>query len=166
MKLKHNVPIPKAMAHLPFLDGYVKPWFVEGDDFRVMDNAKAFQSVHEGRCWVCGKMRKRYSAFVTGPLSMKQKISSEPPAHPACARYSMQVCPFIMLPKAQRREAGLPDELKQFPPGFVLDNPEEFWITIVRRFRTRLDPALGEVQIYKERDVHMRELWIKGVKQP
>ena len=38
------------------------------------------------------------------------RVSSEPPAHPACARYAVQACPFLANPRMRRNENDLPDE--------------------------------------------------------
>lgn len=43
LKLKRpEVPLPKQMKHLPLTEGgYLKPCFVQGDDFRITDSDKA-----------------------------------------------------------------------------------------------------------------------------
>jgi hypothetical protein len=50
------------------------------------------------------------------------RVSSEPPSHIECARYSVLVCPFLTNPKKRRREGNKPDHVEA--AGVMLDrNP-------------------------------------------
>jgi hypothetical protein len=102
------------MQHLPVDEkrGFVVPWFVQwinGEpEFRVMDRRKFYQAIEEHLCWVCGrKLRSNRNPFVVGPMCGVNRVSSEPPSHPACARYSAMACPFLSMPKMRRREDEL-----------------------------------------------------------
>jgi len=97
--------------------GYVIPWFVDrnappkdgGPDFRIMDGKRLKQAIREKRCWVCGlRIRdEESSAFVSGPMCGIERISSEPPSHEECARWSVRACPFLSQPKRIRDDSGL-----------------------------------------------------------
>jgi len=108
--------------------GYVIPWFVDrkappkdgGPDFRIMDGERLKLAIREKRCWVCGlpirdrmhtgmAMQAARFAFVSGPMCGIERISSEPPSHEECARWSVRACPFLSQPKRIRDDSGLPE---------------------------------------------------------
>lgn len=101
--------LPKTMHDLPIDDrGYPVPWFVQWVDgkpeFRAMDGQKLSRAISEKRCWVCGEKRGVYSTFVVGPMCGINRISSEPPSHNECAKWSVVNCPFLSNPRMVRRE--------------------------------------------------------------
>ena len=108
--LKHpDVPVPEFMASLPVTDrGYLKPWFVKADDFRVVDGDKAWLAVSKQKCWLCGNEFKPNEYGLLGDaVAAMVRICKEPACHVECATYALQVCPFILYPNAKRRVAGL-----------------------------------------------------------
>lgn len=116
--------LPIRMRALP-LDarGYPVPWFVawfDGKpDFRVMDGQKLKQAIKWRRCWVCGQPLGKWQTFVIGPMCAINRTIAEPPSHDECAEFSAKGCPFLTLPNAKRREATLPEGLKE-PAGVGL----------------------------------------------
>lgn len=161
---KSEIAIPPAMTHLPLTaNGYKKPWFVKANDIRVPDKKKYVQSMTKGRCWICGGANKKEQVFVTDPKSASLMVSLEPPCHVSCAEYSAMVCPFLILPKAKRREAGLPDQYheRNQAPEAVTDNPGEYVLTYVKKFRfeavTTTKMARWETQKIKR-----QALWREG----
>jgi hypothetical protein len=164
-KLKYpSVAIPKNMEALPVTaKGYLKPWFVKGDDFRVMDEAKAKLSIVDHHCWICGnKMRKRFS-FVGGMLSTQNRMYSEPPCHQSCAEYAMKVCPFILLPKATRRNAGLTEDQTVMPDSHVQENPEMWGITTVKKYKTSMVNGYPTMHFSKQQIIST-STWKEGIK--
>jgi hypothetical protein len=104
--------IPERIKALP-IDPVRKvpvPWFVAWIDgkpeFRAMDHTKLVRAVREKRCWVCGEPLGRLMTFVIGPMCGVNRVSSEPPSHTECARFSAKHCPFLARPHMTRREAG------------------------------------------------------------
>lgn len=93
--------------------GYPVPWFVQWidgvPDFRVMDGAKLRRALRDRLCWVCGEKLGKYLTFVIGPMCAVNRTTAEPASHRDCAIFSATACPFLTLPKAQRREANLPE---------------------------------------------------------
>lgn len=170
-KLKHShIPVPENMRDLEVTDlGYLKPWFVKGDDFRVVDTRKAAFAVTKKACWVCGKPFKeaRY-AMVCSESSARHLVFKEPPCHVECAEYALQVCPFILYPNARRREANLPEEVHLNAVNENLeikidpDNPGEYYLVEVSDFE-----FLQEKQVMKCKpgDVVSTQHWIGGVLQ-
>lgn len=104
--------LPERMKHLPVdKRGYVVPWFVawpngpQGEpEFRAMDGEKFIKAVREKRCWVCGEPLGRNMVFVIGPMCGVNRVSSEPPSHLECARWSVRNGQFMALRQIKRRE--------------------------------------------------------------
>lgn len=113
IELRPNLPpLPDRMRHLPVHRGYPVPFFVawvNGEpDFRIMDGEKMPDAIRFGRCWLCGQSMGRYQTFVTGPMCGVSRTSAEPPSHLDCAEFAAKACPFLSMPKMDRREGGLP----------------------------------------------------------
>jgi len=170
-KLKRpEIPIPSLMQALPVTNGgYLKPWFVKADDFRVTDGDKAGLSVMKKACWICGNpFETSVFAMVGDATSAVVRIYREPPCHKECAEYAMQVCPFILYPNAKRREAGLEyeDTLDHSNEGASIvvkpDNPGEFFITLVSNFTYHHE---HQVTAFDKADVIERQHWIGGKRQ-
>lgn len=109
--------------------GFIVPWFVDcgpaGDkpDHRVVDGRKFYRAIKEQRCWLCGGKLGRIKASVIGPMCAVNRITSEPPCHPQCAKYAVLACPFLSKPRARRNEKNLPEERRE-AAGIALDrNP-------------------------------------------
>jgi hypothetical protein len=166
MKQPH-IPIPDSMQNLEKTDrGYLKPWFVKGDDFRVTDGEKAWLSVSKKACWICGQpFKPQEYALVCSPTLAMSRLCEEPPCHMDCARYAVQVCPFILYPNAKRRTANLPEESTlehhNKDRNLKLDgaNPGAYYIVLVNDFSW---VEKHKIMAYKESNVLMRELWIEG----
>lgn len=110
-----DIPIPLSMQALPIdRRGFPAPWFVAWEDgepdFRVIGRGKIVQAVKQRRCWVCGGKLGRLKVSVIGPMCTVNRVSSEPPAHPACAKYAVLACPFLANPRMRRNERDLPPE--------------------------------------------------------
>jgi hypothetical protein len=115
--------MPPSMTKLPIDErGFPVPWFVgwiDGKpDFRCIGPGKIQQAIYRGRCWVCGGLLGRMRAFVIGPMCAINRVSSEPPSHPACAKWSAKNCPFLTRPAMRRNEKNLPEHNE--PPGIML----------------------------------------------
>lgn len=167
-KLKHShIPIPDLMKGLAVTEGgYLKPWFVKGDDFRVTDGEKAGLSVTKKACWICGNpfTTNKY-AMVGDAVSAAVRIYKEPPCHIECAEYAMQVCPFILYPNAKRRAAGLDYEatVEHVNEGVEIelkaDNPGEYYISIVSDFSYHHDQQVTAFD--KDKVIYIQH-WVGG----
>lgn len=128
--------LPLRIAALPRDSrGIPIPWFVAWVDgvpeFRAADGDKFVRAVRERRCWVCGEQLGRWLAFILGPMCVITRTTSEPPMHRDCAEWSLRYCPFLVEPRAVRRENALPPEVEK-PGGIpILRNPgvAALWIT-------------------------------------
>jgi hypothetical protein len=167
---KPEIEIPAHMKNLEVTDkGYLKPWFVKADDFRIVDGVKAGLAVTKKRCWICGEAfdGSEY-ALVGDPQSAMIRLCKEPPCHRDCAEYAVQVCPFILYPNAKRRVAGLEPEQtldhtnKTRKIKIGKDNPGKYYIIVVRDFEYQHS---GQIIRFKEEDVIERQYWIGGTRQ-
>lgn len=172
MNLKRpDVPIPKCMRSLPVTSkGYLKPWFVKADDFRVVDGKKAWLAIQRKACWICGNpFKENRFALVASPVSAIALVTREPPCHVECAEYAMQVCPFILYPKSRRRTANLDiqDTMEHINESldvkYAPDNPERYYLLIVNDFDYDEDSKAIRCL---EKNILQRQYWIGGVKQP
>ncbi len=170
MKLKHaTVEVPKTMRSLPLTDkGYLKPWFVKADDFRVVDDSKAEIANAKKACWICGKPFTEQSfALVCSPISAMTRIFREPPSHKECAEYAMKVCPFILYPNSKRRTSGLPEEAtldyinRDLEVKQGEENPGEYYLVVVQDFY--LDKDTRTIRCHESQVVE-RQHWVEGVK--
>lgn len=170
-KLKHaTIPVPEHMKHLPRTSqGYLKPWFVKGDDFRVVDSKKAAYAVTKKACWICGTpFTGGQYAMVCSPVSAMFRVFKEPPCHLECAEYAIQVCPFLLYPNAKRREAGLPDESKletvnqNLQVKIAAENPGEYYLVVVNDFEFNQDK---QVMSCEPDNVSDLQYWIGGHRQ-
>lgn len=121
-------PLPPRIAALPISEkGYPVPYFVayvDGKpDFRVADGEKIIPAMKHSLCWVCGQKLGRHISFVVGPMCTVNRISGEPPSHRDCAEFSAQACPFMVYPRAERREANMPDGTRDPGGKMLTHNP-------------------------------------------
>jgi hypothetical protein len=143
MKRVDEVPVPKEMQHLK-LDhrGYPIPFFVamkDGKpDFRLLDAQKQKRCVDNHWCAVCGKkLPKDYFYFISGPIGMKNRVSSDPAMHRACAEYSLAVCPHLYLQKAERRDSDL--TLSQLQQQLVeIEKPKEMFLIKASKYKMKV----------------------------
>lgn len=93
-------PLTDKIARLPIARGFPIPWFVarlkDGTaEFRAADSLKMEKALSQRRCWVCGDTLGYEMTFVIGPMCAINRVSSEPPSHYECARWSARNCPFL-----------------------------------------------------------------------
>lgn len=133
-------PMPARMRSLPVdKRGYPVPFFVawvDGEpDFRAMDGRRMRTCIEQHRCWLCGHPLGRAFVFVAGPMCGVNRVSSEPPSHVDCAEFAVKACPFLTLPKAQRRDVNMPDGARE-PGGIMITrNPGVALIWTTRSYK-------------------------------
>lgn len=146
---------PPAIEKLPRDHrDYPIPWFVatlpDGSrDFRISQDP--ITAIREDRCWVCGeKFIDSIYAFVIGPMCSVNRVSSEPPSHPECAEFSVKACPFLSMPKAQRREANIPACTAQGAGYAIKRNPGVALIWITSYFKREVYPQGSLWRLHKD----------------
>jgi hypothetical protein len=157
--IREGLPaLPVQMRDLPVDHrGYPVPKFVEWidgkPDFRVMSSTYFERALTLGLCWICGCRRPKKFAFVIGPMCAINRVSAEPPSCIECADFAAKACPFLTMPKARRREAGMPEDAVD-PAGFsIRRNPGVALVWITSGFKlipAGRDGLLFEVGTPKE----------------
>lgn len=139
--LRPGLPqLPARMRRLAIDErGYPVPWFVAWvngkPEFRVADSAKMLRARRFSYCWVCGSNAGKVRTFLIGPMCCVNRITSEPPCHVDCAEFAALACPFLILPKAQRRDANMPPGTSD-PAGLMIErNPGVCCLWTTSRFR-------------------------------
>lgn len=146
-----TIEIPDRMRGLPRDHrGFVVPYFVAWldeagkiceagkgtPDFRVIDTRKYERCIIGKRCWLCGQTMGVRVAFVIGPMCSVTRVTSEPGCHLWCARYAVQVCPFLTKPRMRRLPIDTLPEGSVPPPGEHLErNPGCMAIWITRHYK-------------------------------
>lgn len=138
-------PLPPRVAALPVdKRGYPVPWFVtwvNGEpDFRIVESRKVFLGHTQHLCWICGQPLGRTFSFVAGPMCAVNRTSAEPPSHTDCGQFAATACPFMLLPRAQRRESNLPEGTTE-PAGVMIKrNPGVAMVWVTKQYRIHLHP--------------------------
>lgn len=68
-------------------------------DFTTSDPVKWALVAQSRCCALCGIVLKREIWFIGGPKSMANRYFFDLAMHEECARYALQVCPYLALPK-------------------------------------------------------------------
>jgi hypothetical protein len=140
----------------------------------TVDNVSALNLVLAERlCGLCGKPLKLGQMWlIGGPISAfhEDGLYIEPPAHEECARYAVQVCPFIAASNYSRRieaktlKPGAIDDMKQ-----VHDNqnapPRPLFFALTRTSGVKLidaDDGSGQKHIQPRRPWKEIEFWKNG----
>lgn len=87
----------------------------------------------EGRCGICGGERGYWLAFVGGPLSIENRVFSDPPFHPECVEYARQVCPFL-LNAWDRSHIRAASVLAEQDPDGTLAKPVRQGMLVTRKY--------------------------------
>ncbi len=144
-----DVPLPMRMRGLPRDHrGFVVPYFVAWldeqqnevappngtPDFRILSPERMKRCVRDRRCWLCGQPMGSLMAFVIGPMCAVSRTTMEPPGHYECARYGVEVCPFLSRPKMRRNDSNMPPG--HWAPGVTIDrNPGVMAIWVTKSYK-------------------------------
>jgi len=162
---KQLPPLPERMRHLPIdARGYPVPYFVawvDGKpDHRIADGRKFPIAVRQSLCWMCGQKLGSFKSFCIGPMCAITRTISEPPSHLECLRFAATACPFMTRPRAQRREANLPDCGLTTAGDGIRRNPGAVCIWTTKRF-TAWHPDTGGV-LFRLGDPERTEWYCEG----
>ena len=104
-------------------------------DFTTIDAAKIMRCINEQVCGLCGVILHGPVAFIGGPNSCEHRNFFDPPMHPACADYAMQVCPHIATPTARYKKQvlGGPEQRAQII-GADDKRPEKFGLLLCHSY--------------------------------
>lgn len=160
-----NLEIPKELSHLKIdKRGYPIPYFVSwvnGEpEFRYMDHKRLMMIIEKKLCHICGiKLPKDYFYFISGPVGLQNKVSSDAAMHRICAEFSLKACPHLYLQKAERRENDdLGKHLNARPSPLIKEKPSELYLVKSSKFLLieyeghpyiRFTPVSSEKYIYE-----------------
>jgi len=144
--------------------GYPVPWFVTLKDergnheFRVLDPARYREAIRRNVCWICGLALPKRVAFAVGPMCGVNRVSAEPPQHVECAVFAAKACPFMLLPKAKRRDHGIPEKASMHEAGLAR-NPGVMLIWVTEKWN--VIPDAGHPLIRMGRPLGLT-FWAEG----
>lgn len=102
---------PPFLQHLRQHKRMPVPYFVayvgQDPDFRLHDAKKQHACLSHRKCAICGKPLPAEAFLISGPLGLKNRVSSDTWMHQACAQFSLDNCPYLSRQHTDRREAGL-----------------------------------------------------------
>lgn len=162
-KDRRGLPIPANVL----VDKDGKPHFT------INNHTIRNKHIMEQLCGICGKKLLRGRWSVGGPASAltEEGVYYDSPLHYECARYALQVCPYLAMPsygkridtktldpkKMDRHEAIFidPTQIADRPPCFVM---------VMHVGETYSYNNFGDVQHIKPKRPHRRyEFWKDGV---
>lgn len=140
------VPVPPAIALLPKdRRGYPIPYSAEikpdgTPDFTTINMMKWLKAYKFRLCGICGKSMHGRLFFIGGPLLVANRYSFDHPMHEDCARYSLQVCPFLSMLRAhyQKLKEGREDRVtiattsQEKPDQFALAKARSYTLEKVK----------------------------------
>lgn len=176
MNPRLSIPIPERMAKLPRdARGYPIPVTVYRDSegrpyFTVNDEIRRQQIIRNDLCPICGSKLLRGRWFVGGPASAFHERGAyiDPPMHAECARYALQVCPYLAARHYDRRIddrtlRGPHAPVVQFDPTVDPTRPTVFVAVMAVGQRLILFPDSKLVQyLAPRRPYRMIEYWRSG----
>ena len=177
--MTQDIALPDRLKGRPTYKGMIVPyfvaWFLNGQQcnearegaqpsFPVTDYARLITSRKQNRCWICGHMLGTYKAFVFGPGSALARASYEPPSHRDCARYAVQVCPYLTNPDHQHMtEKGYtPKPGEQVLPDVEPHNPGMAVIWVCRKYGVEVRDASRGIFNFVPEQFEWVEFWTCG----
>jgi hypothetical protein len=165
--------LPSRMAKLPRDPrGYPIPVIVLIDQdgrphFQINDDVIVQRCLRDRLCSICGERLTRGTWFIGGAMSAFDPHGAyiDGPVHGECARYALQVCPYLAAPNYARRLDGktnprVPDHVVTLDRTVLEGRPTIFVAVMSRGF----DLGRGDWQpVYRPRRPYMRvEYWRHG----
>lgn len=171
------IEIPFALKNNPRdRRGFPIPFIVYRDDagvphFTINDVARSRAVLHDKLCALCGKPHKFGAMWFIGGVGAafhENGLYADPPAHEACGRFAVRVCPFIAAPNYSKRietrtldpqnvsdTAVLVDNNmdNSRPPFFVLSRSSGYRVIEIGPMQTYIQPRRPWKDV---------EYWLKG----
>jgi hypothetical protein len=158
--------------------GFPIPFIVYRDGrgtphFTIDDVGKLALVLAEERCGLCGGvLEKGQMWLIGGPVSAfaEDGLFTTPPAHEECARYAVQVCPFLAAPDYSRliedrtlKAEAVRDEDRFHHDGITPPRPLVFVLARTRRIAlVDSDDGSGKKYILPHRPWERVEFWLRG----
>lgn len=109
--MKAPASIPGFLSHLTVYKGLPVPFFTAFNedgtpDFRAHSPERHSKAVRDELCGICGKHLLYWRFLLVGPNELKQRATYMPAMHENCARFALEVCPFLAMGKREMGEVG------------------------------------------------------------
>jgi hypothetical protein len=147
-----NLDIPSQLAHLKKDSrGYPIPYFVSEvngkPEFRFLRPERLEMIIERKLCHICGKkLPTDFFYFISGPIGLKNRISTDAAMHRICAEFSLQACPHLFLQKAERRDNDpIAKELVSKDPAMIIEKPDELFLVKCDKFRVIKEGGRGYI---------------------
>ena len=108
---KIEIPEPRTLKSLPHFKGLPVPVTATVKNgipnFADINWKLMYQLGRLRKCALCGQnmSAKKYVVFIGGPRSAESRLFADGPAHPSCAFYATQVCPYLSTDKEYRPDS-------------------------------------------------------------
>ena len=172
----HDIAVPRKMnALMRDRRGYPVPYTVLRDSdgvphFAVNDSERVLRCIREKRCAICGTRLDREMWLVGGPLSafLTAGRYRDPALHYECARYALQVCPYLASRKYSGRIDTAGIDFDKVPPAMLFadstmlpEHPEVFVAICTSGIRDET-PGGSFVTVVPNRPYIRVEFWQDG----
>jgi hypothetical protein len=124
--------------------------------------AKFRKAAEDGLCGICGQANDGPYALVGGPESIESHTFGDLPMHEDCARYALQVCPFLAAPRARYHRKQIEGEKTH--SAMAKERPEVFGLGLTDEYAAGVD-ASGEWWV-RAREWKSIKWWRNGVASP
>lgn len=92
--------IPESLKNRPTYLGWPIPFITLVDkgvpDFKVTDVSRWREVLDNNMCGLCGHKLPYWMYFIGGPMSVKKRMFFDPAMCEPCARYALEVCPYLL----------------------------------------------------------------------
>ncbi len=165
----HTVPLPERMQKLPRdARGFPIPFVVLRDAngvpaFTVNDQGRVMLALSRQLCGICGQRMPRNNIwFLGGPQSAfhPNGAYNDGPLHRECARYALQVCPYLAISSMKHRDGKALEDLGM-KLGTILVDPtmDTARPPLFALVRTAAYELTGSGYIRPERPYFEAEFW-------
>lgn len=122
--VRRKVPIP-----------YMNRTETDEVNFTAISYPKVIECGRDHLCGICHKPLTYWIAFVGGPLSLQNRVYSDPPFHKECAVAAMTYCPHIRVRNHRRTpDEKQPDDFWAAPEA-VFEKPDSWIIALARGYK-------------------------------
>lgn len=164
-----TLDIPKELSHLKIDSrGYPIPYFVSEingkPEFRFIKPERLEMIIEKKLCHICGKkLPTDFFYFISGPVGLQNRVSTDAAMHRLCAEFSLRACPHLYLQKADRRDNDELAETIDKSQAILLDKPDTMFLVKCDKFKRideggrmyiRYRPVATEKYIYEAGKLH------------
>jgi len=132
--MSFQLEIPKELSHLKIDSrGYPIPYFVSyingKPEFRFIQPERIMMIIERKVCHICGKpLPKDFCYFISGPMGLQNRISTDAGMHRVCAEFSLIACPHLFFQKSERRHNDALAQTIDKGRAIIVDKPDTLFL--------------------------------------